>query len=518
MLFNVCQMLQRYCPIYLPLLPEPPTVAASPSSLQAEEALIDDWVRSAGGSWQQVAARCETFYGLPLCLELPPLSGPVEDFSARSGCPCLGGHSADTRFAFLLSPSDVYRCEPLFEESTRFGLLRPSTFAAARSNPLPAPAVANTPATQHSAAVDPQSLAGFLDPLLELEPSDWHLEAQRDAYRSRLRIDGQLRAEQSLPRPHALRLIAAAKAAANLPTDTNQRPLDGHIQLRSPPTQLRVALIPSLHGESMVCRFLPGANAPLPRMDSLGMPADVTAQWLASLEKPAGLWLVAGPTGSGKTTTLHASLAARIDRREKILSIEDPVERRIPGVCQVNAANRTAWQRSLRAFLRQAPDTILIGELRDADSTAIARTAALSGHRILASFHASSPATLFARLRDLAFGPELIPLLVQSVLFQRLLPKLCPHCRIPTPPPASLLALTDALPVRPQNPLTAEANPKGCPNCHFTGFTGRRPLFALAKPEPQSNDLPLKAPALKACLAGELPLSIFAQLFPSLFS
>ena len=267
---------------------------------------------------------------------------------------------------------------------------------------------------------------------VEAGASDIHIEpGSRDA-EVRLRIDGVLRPRERLALTQATAFISRVKVLADLDIAERRRPQDGRISIpvagRS--VDLRVSVIPSQHGESLVVRLL-DPDASLRDLDHLGFSGQVLGVARAAIAKPHGLVLVTGPTGSGKTTTLYAFLRQLADGHRKILTIEDPIEYRLPGIAQsqTNAAIGVTFASALRSFLRHDPDVVMVGEIRDAETARTAIQAAMTGHLVLSTIHTNDAPSAVVRLMDMGIEDYLVASTLSAVFAQRLVRRLCPACR-----------------------------------------------------------------------------------------
>ena len=262
--------------------------------------------------------------------------------------------------------------------------------------------------------------------------SDIHLQPEGDGYRLRLRIDGLLREAKPPPAGLGERIAARVKLLAGVDVAEHRRPQDGRLQGQDGegrPVEFRVATCPSIHGEKLVLRLLEQQG---PReIEELGMAAEARGALEQALERPEGLILVTGPTGSGKSATLHAALRRLNTAERNICAVEDPVEMEVPGVTQV-AVNRRAgldFSEALRAFLRQDPDVIMVGEIRDLETAEIAVKAAQTGHRVLSTLHTRTAPAAVERLTQLGVAPYDLASSLNLVIAQRLVRRLCPHCQ-----------------------------------------------------------------------------------------
>ena len=308
--------------------------------------------------------------------------------------------------------------------------------------------------------------------------SDVHFEPFADEFRIRYRVDGALYEMTPPPRTLALPIASRLKVLADLDIAERRVPQDGRIRLGVADRQvdLRVSTLPTQAGESIVLRVL-DASATRLSLDELGLPADILAGAKAAVSRPNGLFLVTGPTGSGKTTTLYGALQLLNQTELKLLTAEDPVEYELEGVMQlgVNPAAGLTFATALRAFLRQDPDVMMIGEIRDLETAQMAIQAALTGHLVLSTLHTNDAPTAIARLLDLGVEPFLVGATLEAVLAQRLVRKICPQCRGPWSPSAAQLQavgeIGDAM------PTARYFRGEGCPSCAQTGYRGRMGIF-----------------------------------------
>lgn len=308
--------------------------------------------------------------------------------------------------------------------------------------------------------------------------SDIHFEPRRNDLLIRLRIDGRLidyvTASADLTGP----CVSRIKVLANLNVGERRLPQDGRASFinggRS--VDVRVATSPSVFGEGAVLRLLDRAQAPQ-TIASLNLPDHIRELLERATRTPHGLFLVTGPTGSGKTTTLYALLAAFKGSGKKILSVEDPVERHFDHVSQtqVQSGIGLTFAACLRSFLRQDPDVILVGEIRDAETAAVAVQAAMTGHLVLASVHANTALAVAPRLRDMDIEPYQIAASLKGIMAQRLVRRLCPACKEVVPPSEALISFAR----RYECEVPAQVNAaRGCAKCRGTGYLGR---IALAE-------------------------------------
>ena len=323
---------------------------------------------------------------------------------------------------------------------------------------------------------------------VESQASDIHIEPTEDFLKIRLRVDGALHDEDPLPAHLKAAFVSRIKVMAGLNIAERRLPQDGRLRLavRGHEIDLRVATSPTIHGESVVLRILDRSNLPLD-FESLGFDPDTLTRFLRVLRQPHGIVLVTGPTGSGKTTTLYASLAAMNTADRKILTIEDPIEYRLAGINQTQVSPQIGltFAAALRSFLRQDPDVMMVGEIRDLETAQVAVQAALTGHTILSTLHTNGAAAAVTRLLDMGVEPFLITSTLNAVLAQRLVRRLCPHCRetfSPTP------EMFEALGVSPAG-LDRLWRPVGCPECGGAGFRGRIALLELLVSDAETERL-----------------------------
>ena len=332
---------------------------------------------------------------------------------------------------------------------------------------------------------DDQHVIGVVDWLLqyafENRASDIHLEPRRGIGRIRLRIDGALHDIYQLPDNVFAAVTSRLKILAGCNLVERRRPQDGRIKTVSPEgreVELRLATLPTAFGEKLVLRiFDPGLV--VQGMQELGMQPEQLSAWTRLCEAPHGLVLVTGPTGSGKTTTLYSTLRALSSPRRNICTVEDPIELIEPRInqTQVNASAGLGFAEGLRALLRQDPDIIMVGEIRDRDTAATALQAALTGHLVLVTLHTNTAVGAIVRLLELDVPAYLLRATLLGVLAQRLVRKLCPNCKTPEPE-ATLAARWTALGVAAAQPDSAFAA-VGCLECRETGYRGRMGLYEV---------------------------------------
>jgi len=313
---------------------------------------------------------------------------------------------------------------------------------------------------------------------LDARASDVHLEGYPEGLRVRYRVDGVLQEAVAPPKRLAAAVVSRLKIMAELDIAERRIPQDGRIRLRMHDRQVdvRVSTLPTLHGESVVLRLL-DKEAGRIDLQELGMGEDTLAQFIPIISKPHGIVLSTGPTGSGKTTTLYAAVDQIRTGKEKIITVEDPVEYELPGVPQVPVNEKVGltFATALRALLRQDPDIMLVGEIRDQETADIATHAALTGHLVLSTLHTNDAATALTRLVDLGIQPYLVASTVEAILAQRLVRRICEDCKKP-------VELTSeqrrALAVQDGDMVQVWAG-QGCSECRGTGYRGRTGIYEL---------------------------------------
>lgn len=321
----------------------------------------------------------------------------------------------------------------------------------------------------------------FLESLVKeakaLNSSDIHIETYGDKSRVRFRVDGLLIDRHKLNKTEYPTLINKIKIAASCDIAEKRLPQDGRIrfQIDNNKLDLRVSILPTLYGEKIVLRLL-GSDASHIEIEKLGFQHDELERYKTAMQKPNGIILISGPTGSGKTTTLYATLKQLNKPTSNILTIEDPIEYTLDGINQVQLKEEIglSYPEALRTFLRQDPDIIMLGEIRDAQTAQMAIRAALTGHLVLSTIHTNSAWGTVSRLIEMGIPGYLLASTLNLSVAQRLLRTLCPHCKTKTK-----LDLEE-LPLHYQKlNLNEQFIPKGCTQCHYTGYKGRFAIYEV---------------------------------------
>ena len=328
--------------------------------------------------------------------------------------------------------------------------------------------------------------------------SDIHFEPFETEFKIRYRVDGMLY-EMTPPPVHlALPIISRVKVMANMNIAERRIPQDGRIvkQVGDQSVDMRVSSLPTQYGESVVLRVLDRNSVNL-NLDNLGLPQHIHGYIHDTIRMPNGIFIVTGPTGAGKTTTLYAALREINKIDTKILTAEDPVEYDVDGIVQVpvNDAIGMTFERVLRAFLRQDPDKILVGEMRDLDTAKIAIQASLTGHLVLSTLHTNDAAGAVTRLVDMGTQPFLVAASLEGILAQRLLRTICPDCKAPYEPSEAILTQLEVAPheLGDKSFFTG----KGCKTCADSGYKGRAGLYELLNVSDPIRELIIdRAPAV----------------------
>ena len=353
-----------------------------------------------------------------------------------------------------------------------------------------------------------QMVNAMISDAVRMGASDIHIEPRKQVIEVRFRVDGVLQVWKTLPKDLQDVIAARVKIMAELDINEKRLPQDGRITINVPgrSLDLRISTLPVLYGEKVVMRLLDRSMSVRP-LEGLDFSPGNKAAFEELIHQPIGLILVTGPTGSGKTTTLYSALNVLRDKTTNIMTCEDPVEYDMDGINQSAVFEKVGltFARQLRAILRQDPDVILVGEIRDAETAEIAFRAAMTGHLVLSTLHSNDAPTSVTRLTDMGVPPFLISSGLTGMVAQRLVRRLCPHCRRqgpPTPQQATLLSIpaTDLI-----------WHPVGCSQCENTGYKGRIGVHeVVATDEPFQRLVMQNAPATTlraACrAAGMVPI------------
>ncbi len=376
---------------------------------------------------------------------------------------------------------------------------------------------------------------GLLADAITARASDVHVEPHEDGITVRMRVDGLLREVRELPRSLGRQVVSRLKIMGRLDIAERRLPQDGRAVARvdAEEVDLRISTMPTMYGETVVLRLLPRGAERL-ELDQLGLPPSARSALTNALERPQGLVLVTGPTGSGKTSTLYASLSAVTDPTRNVLTLEDPVEVQLPGVNQTQIEPRIGltFARGLRHVLRQDPDVVLVGEIRDQETAALAVEASFTGHLVLATLHTNDAPSAVARLSDLGADPFLVASSLLLVVGQRLARRTCTDCAVPDDPDPQTLKLAGLT-------QRTEADARfrrgaGCARCEQTGVRGRTaigevlpisgplrdliieraPERALAQQARREHVATLRDEALARAVEGEITLDEALRVTP----
>jgi len=311
----------------------------------------------------------------------------------------------------------------------------------------------------------------FIKQAVKLNASDIHLEPYDKTLRLRFRIDGDLQEIMSIAKSTHQAIISRIKILGNMDIAEKRIPQDGRIEMvvDNRNIDMRISILPTVYGEKIVIRLLDRSNFAFSK-DQLGFTEYNLKKFEEIIKYPHGIILVTGPTGSGKTTTLYSALKELNKISRNIITIEDPVEYRLEGINQVQVSNKAGltFASGLKAILRQDPDIVMIGEIRDAETAQIAVRAAITGHLVLSTMHTNDTASTVTRLTDMGIEPFLVSSSVVGVVAQRLVKKICPQCRETYHPTSIDKKILDIE----ENVLLHRG--KGCTNCNYTGYKGRQ--------------------------------------------
>ena len=323
-------------------------------------------------------------------------------------------------------------------------------------------------------------LQSLFEDAMQVGASDVHIEPQENGLQIRVRVDGVLQTQTMADKRIGAALAQRLKLMAGLDISEKRLPQDGRfsVRLKDYTIDVRLSTLPTTYGESAVMRLL-NQGSGMRRLDSIGMPQDMLARFREVLGRSAGLVLVTGPTGSGKTTTLYAALAEINAAELKVITVEDPVEYRLPGITQVQVNDKIelTFARVLRATLRQDPDVILVGEMRDAETAEIGLRAAITGHLVLSTLHTRDAISTPFRLLDMGVPPFMVATSLQAVIAQRLVRLNCVECAQPHEPSPQEQSWLSSM-VAPGDVVMPQRG-RGCSSCNGTGYAGRQGVYEL---------------------------------------
>ncbi len=427
-------------------------------------------------------------------VERPPAADPAQASASPRASSPSSGLPAPPRLA---SPSEARGAQagpPRLVASTEPStLVHAAVTASAQVSAKPAdskPALPPSPAAAPLPVRSPVPQSGFDagdEPIIKLvdsmfseavrmRASDIHLEPSSHDLRVRYRIDGVLHDVNSSPKALQGPIVSRIKIMSGLNIAEKRLPQDGRLQLTAEgrAMDVRISTLPAMHGESVVMRLL-DRSQPVRGLPEMGLSPNDQRIWQALIRRPHGMALVTGPTGSGKTTTLYGAMAVLNQPDRKLITIEDPVEYQLSGVNQVQVKSSIGltFAAGLRSMLRQAPDIIMVGEIRDQETAQIAIQAALTGHLVFSTLHTNDAPSAITRLIDMGVAPFLVSSTVQGVLAQRLVRRICPSCRITDNAAADEQAFLGP----PEVAQVIRSN--GCDKCHGSGFLGRIGIFEM---------------------------------------
>jgi type IV pilus assembly protein PilB len=329
---------------------------------------------------------------------------------------------------------------------------------------------------------------------VSMRASDIHVEPFADRVRIRYRIDGELIERDSPPRRLLGAIVSRIKIMARMDIAEKRRPQDGRIKARIAGREfdMRVSILPTQHGQAIVLRILDRENIRI-GIRNLGFSEDKYRTFQNIIRRPNGIFLVTGPTGSGKTTTLYSALGELNRPDRKIITAEDPVEYYLPGINQVEVKSSIGltFDKIIRAMLRQAPNVILVGEIRDAETADMAIQASLTGHLVFSTLHTNDAPSSITRLIDMGVQPFLVASSVMAIMAQRLVRVVCPKCKEPYQPDSQELEHFDISPD--QAARSTFVRGKGCNYCQHTGFRGRVAVFELMTMNPTLREMTFRS-------------------------
>ncbi len=323
---------------------------------------------------------------------------------------------------------------------------------------------------------------------IKMGASDIHIEPRREDVRIRFRVDGVLQQYYTIPKESMAPLISRIKIMADMDIAESRKPQDGRFShtIGNKTVDVRASTFPAVNGEKAVMRILDESRGRI-ELHKLGFLEDTLKQWREAIQLPNGIIIVCGPTGSGKTTTLYATLNIINTVEVNIMTIEDPIEYQLDNINQgqVNTKAGLTFSAALRSMLRQDPDIIMVGEMRDVETIELAIRAALTGHLVFSTIHTNDAASTYTRIIDMGIDAFLVSSSIRAILAQRLIRLLCPRCKVPTDPNKHQLAMMD---------LAADTEgtffkPVGCVHCKNSGYFGRAGIYELLIPNEEISDL-----------------------------
>ncbi len=335
-----------------------------------------------------------------------------------------------------------------------------------------------------------ESINNFLNEAVKIGASDIHIEPREKDVRIRFRVDGVLQQYYTIPLERMNSLISRVKILSDMDIAESRKPQDGRFTYRENNIRvdLRTSTFPTPNGEKVVMRILDEKRGRI-ELNKLGFSERMFKQWRSVIKHPDGIVLVSGPTGSGKTTTLYSTLNLINSVEINIMTVEDPIEYVLENInqCQVNPQAGVTFPLALRTMLRQDPDVILVGEMRDTETIELAIRAALTGHLVFSTIHTNDAASCFTRLLDMGIDSYLVTSTVRAILAQKLIRLLCPQCKKPIEATAHVM---ETLGIdKPEGPIF---EPKGCIHCRNSGYMGRSGVFELLEPNDEIRKMILE--------------------------